>query len=51
MIGSTSPPSLGPGSCDLLDLITFFINIFLFNYMIKIDIHKIEYQSKNKTLI
>jgi hypothetical protein len=33
-----------------MDLITFF-KIFLFNYTIKIDAHKIEHQPKNKHLL
>jgi hypothetical protein len=37
------------GWWTLLDLINFFI-IFLFNYMIKINAHKIEYQPKNRHL-
>jgi hypothetical protein len=39
-----------PGSWTLLGLITFSYKSFLFNYIIKIDAHKIEYQPK-KTLI
>jgi hypothetical protein len=39
-----------PGSWTLLGLITFSYKSFLFNYIIKIDAHKIEYQPKKKHL-
>jgi len=44
-----APSPLRPGSWTLLGLINFCI-IFLFNYMIKIDTHKIEHQPKNRHL-
>jgi hypothetical protein len=40
-----------PGSWTLLGLITFSYKSFLFNYIIKIDAHKIEYQPKKNTYL
>jgi hypothetical protein len=39
-----------PRSWILLGLITFSYKYFFFNYMIKINTHKIEHQPKNKHL-
>jgi hypothetical protein len=44
----SSPPQ--PKLWTLLGLISFFYKLFLFNYIIKIDVYKIEHQPKN-TLI
>ena len=44
---------LGPPTTQVMEFIgfnNFFKKIFLFNYTIKTDVHKIEHQSKNKHL-
>jgi hypothetical protein len=42
----------GPHMTRIIDFIEFnnFVIIFLFNYTIKIDVHKIEHRPKNRYL-